>query len=133
MTPVFLDTVGLLALWEQDDQWHSAAVPAYSRLVKAGRQTVSTPLVLYDCGNAVARSPFRAEVDLLRQLMAAEGQLIEPTVLEIETAWSQFVRGTAGSAGIVDHVSFEVMRRLGITQAFTNDKHFSAAGFHVLF
>ena len=69
----------------------------------------------------------------MRQLMAAEGQLIEPTVLEIETAWSHFVRGTAGSAGIVDHVSFAVMRRLGITQAFTNDKHFSAAGFQVLF
>jgi len=25
------------------------------------------------------------------------------------------------------------MRRLGIIEAFTNDKHFEAAGFHVLF
>ena len=29
--------------------------------------------------------------------------------------------------------SFLVMRRLGITEAFTNDKHFRAAGFTVLF
>ena len=35
--------------------------------------------------------------------------------------------------GIVDHVSFVVMRRLGLTQAFTNDAHFRAAGFEVLF
>lgn len=39
----------------------------------------------------------------------------------------------AAQAGIVDHVSFLVMRRLGITEAFTNDRHFSAAGFITLF
>jgi predicted nucleic acid-binding protein len=26
-----------------------------------------------------------------------------------------------------------IMRRLGITEAFTNDKHYAAAGFEVLF
>jgi predicted nucleic acid-binding protein len=30
-------------------------------------------------------------------------------------------------------VSFQVMRRLGIAHAFTNDKHFQAAGLSVLF
>lgn len=25
MTPVFLDTVGLIAIWDEDDQWHSRA------------------------------------------------------------------------------------------------------------
>lgn len=33
----------------------------------------------------------------------------------------------------VDNVSFVVMRRLGITDAFTNDRHFKAAGFNTLF
>jgi predicted nucleic acid-binding protein len=33
----------------------------------------------------------------------------------------------------VDHISFVVMRRLGVTKAFTNDRHFRAAGFEVLF
>jgi hypothetical protein len=32
-----------------------------------------------------------------------------------------------------ENVSFQVMRSLGITEAFTNDKHFQAAGFTVLF
>ncbi len=48
-------------------------------------------------------------------------------------AWAAYRRGEAGAAGIVDHVSFEVMRRLGVTEAFTNDRHFVAAGFEVLF
>lgn len=62
-----------------------------------------------------------------------EGLLIEPTAQEIEDAWAAYERGEAGQAGIVDHVSFKVMRRLGITEAFTNDKHYQAAGFTVLF
>jgi predicted nucleic acid-binding protein len=30
-------------------------------------------------------------------------------------------------------VSFAVMRRFGATAAFTNDRHFEAAGFQVMF
>ena len=97
MTPIFLDTVGLLAVWDQDDQWHSAAVPVYEQIVREGRPTVTTTLVLYECGNAASRSPFRANVNVLRSLLAAEGKLIEPTPDEIEAGWANFVRGLAGS------------------------------------
>ena len=34
---------------------------------------------------------------------------------------------------IVGMVTFALMHRLGIRQAFTNDKHFAAAGFETLF
>jgi len=33
MTPVFLDTVGLIALWDQADQWHAAADAAMADLI----------------------------------------------------------------------------------------------------
>lgn len=49
------------------------------------------------------------------------------------SGYSRAVVNRLGSAGIVDHVSFSVMRRLGITEAFTNDRHFAAAGFITLF
>ena len=32
MRTVFLDTVGLIALWNRSDQWHAAAASAYQRL-----------------------------------------------------------------------------------------------------
>ena len=35
--------------------------------------------------------------------------------------------------GFVDLISFHVMRRLGLAEAFTNDRHFQAAGFVTLF
>ena len=40
----------------------------------------------------------------------------------MEDAWASHDQGQARRAGIVDYVSFQVMRRLGITDAFTNDK-----------
>jgi len=43
------------------------------------------------------------------------------------------VNAVALIPGIVDCISFAVMRRLGLTEAFTNDQHFTAAGFTTLF
>lgn len=133
MNDVFLDTVGLIATWDQRDQWHAAANAAYQSLLQQDKRLVTTPLVLWECGNAAARCPYRPRVNVLRQFLIQDGALIQPTLQEIEDAWAAYDRGEAAQAGIVDHVSFQVMRRLSITEAFTNDRHFQAAGFTVLF
>lgn len=133
MNDVFLDTVGLLAIWNNQDQWHSAADAVYQLLRQNSRRLLTTPLVLWECGNAAARHPFRSRVNRLRQKLIQEGLLVEPRLQEIEDAWSAYDLGYAARAGIVDQVSFTVMRRLGINEAFTNDRHFQAAGFSTLF
>jgi len=33
MKPVFLDTVGLIALWDMADQWHPLAKPVFLNLL----------------------------------------------------------------------------------------------------
>jgi hypothetical protein len=133
MRPVFLDTVGPIALWNKDDQWHAAAENAYQSISNERRTTITTTFILLECGNTAARRTFRNDVCDLREALELRGELITPTNEEWLTAWAAYKRGEAGDAGIVDHVSFLVMRRLGITEAFTNDKHFEAAGFKVLF
>jgi predicted nucleic acid-binding protein len=65
--------------------------------------------------------------------MAAKGWLIEPTSDDLDSAWAEYRAANIGDAGIVDQVSFVVMRRLGIMEAFTNDRHYKAAGFITLF
>jgi uncharacterized protein len=130
---VFLDTVGLIAHWDVADQWHEDASRAYERIRRARFISVTTLPVLIECGNASARRPYRRDVNALRKELAAHGRLIVPTDEDWELAWNAYDRGEAATAGIVDHVSFVVMRRLGITQAFTNDAHFKAAGFETLF
>ena len=133
MRMVFLDTVGLLAVWDQSDQWQAAARAAYDKIVRERVSPMTTTFVLLECGNAAARRPYRKQVGLLRERLASRNELIVPTEQDWELAWSAYERGEAGDAGIVDHVSFVVMRRLGITDAFTNDRHFKAAGFKTLF
>jgi predicted nucleic acid-binding protein len=133
MTTVFLDTVGLIALWDTADQWHMAADRAYQSLVRENCRLLTTNYVLLECGNASARRPYRQRVSVLREVLQDENLLIEPTVDDVAEAWQAYERGEAGDAGIVDHFSFVVMRRLGLSKAFTNDNHFRAAGFEVLF
>jgi predicted nucleic acid-binding protein len=130
---VLLDTVGMLAVWDQSDQWHDSADRVFRSLVRSNRVLVTTSFIFIECGNAAARMPSRARVDALRRTFLADGRLIEPTVDDVNEAWAGYARGEAGRAGIVDHVSLIVMRRLGIVQAFTNDVHFRAAGFETLF
>lgn len=133
MTAAFLDTVGILALLERSDQWHEAASRAWIAMSEAGRPLRTTSMVLLECGNAAARKPYRRRIAEIRREFRADGALIEPTDQDLDFAWEAYERGEAGSAGIVDHVSFAVMRRLGLTDAFTSDEHFRASGFRTLF
>jgi uncharacterized protein len=94
---------------------------------------VTTAFVLLECGNGAARKPFRSAPSRLRKQLEQRGKLILPTIEDWETAWDNYDTGGTDAAGIVDYVSFVIMRRLGITQAFTNDRHFRAAGFETLF
>jgi predicted nucleic acid-binding protein len=73
MTPVFLDTVGLIALWDKDDQWHDAAERAYQSIANARRPAVTTPFVLLECGNTAARRTFRKDVCDLRDALELRG------------------------------------------------------------
>lgn len=130
---VFLDTVGLLALWDESDQWHSAALTCFKPLQTGHADLGTTSFVLLECGNAAARRPYRSAVTRLWTEIGRAGRLVIPTDDDLAAAWAAYEKGEADSAGIVDHVSFAVMRRLGITKAFTNDRHFRAAGFENLF
>jgi uncharacterized protein len=130
---IFLDTVGLLALWDQRDKWHSEVQTVYQRLKAARSDFFTTSYVLLECGNAAARQPYRSAASDLKEFMTSSGRLIHPTDQDWENAWNAYRRGEGGNAGIVDQVSIVVMRRLGLIRAFTNDRHFQAAGFEVLF
>jgi hypothetical protein len=130
---VLLDTVGLLALWDQSDQWHEIAQTSFTELCNVNTNFTITSFVLLECANAAARRPYRSTVSRLRQQMERADRLITPTPEDWQTAWIAYEKGEASSAGMVDHISFVVMRRLGISKAFTNDNHFRAAGFETTF
>lgn len=126
--------MGLPALWDVRDQWHAAAEQAWATVAAAGSVDVLTaPLVLLECANAAARRPYRAAVAELREALTTAGAVVMPLEEEWEDAWRSYARGDSAGAGVVDHLSFLVMRRYGLRRAFTNDRHFVTAGFETLF
>ena len=121
MRKVFLDTVGLLAIWNGDDQWHEAATRAMQGIVARNTDGFCSTQVLLECGNAASRSDMRGEVVKFREAVIDAGHLIEPSQEELEEAWDAYSQRFAAGAGIVDQISFVLMRRLGITEVFSND------------
>ena len=80
-----------------------------------------------------ARGFLSAAIDFLREARASElVQMVHiDSVIQAE-AWDLFVRYGSAGANPIDCSSFAVMRRMGITRAFTFDHHFRAAGFETL-
>ena len=134
MSAVFLDTVGLIALWDESDQWHALALEAYQKINAKTRQPVCTSTsILLECGNAAARRSYRKNVAQFRNEIERHNGLIVPTKSDWNQAWIEYENAQVGEAGLVDCVSFVVMRRLGLKDVFSNDKHFASAGFNTLF
>jgi hypothetical protein len=46
MMPVFLDTVGLVGVWNGSDQWYAAALAAFTSLLQRQVPLVTTAYVL---------------------------------------------------------------------------------------
>jgi len=92
MKPVFLDTVGLIALWNSSDQWHQAAEQAFSGLLARRQSFATTTFVLLECGNAAARRPFRGQLCRLRETLERRNELITPTEADWQVAWSERLR-----------------------------------------
>jgi uncharacterized protein len=133
ISPVFLDTVGLLALWDRSDQWHRSAVQAFRRLSAERAGLYTSSLVLMECANAASRRPYRTTVAALWHEMRFDGRIFEPEQNDWEEAWADYEAAPVGGPGVVDLISFRAMRQLKIQKAFTNDRHFRDAGFLPLF
>ena len=84
MSAVFLDTVGVVALFDVRDQWHAAAEAAWERISAHEVDSLATSLVLAECANAAARRPYRQAVVDLRSSLKAAGAVIDPSDAEWE-------------------------------------------------
>ena len=128
---VFLDTNGWLALLNASDSLHIAASAAWAALLDRGNRVVLTDWIVAETGNGLARSGarsrFAAAVELIRASRRA--QMVPVTQALLDRAIDLYTRSSDKTWGLVDCASFLVMEDLGVSQAFTNDRHFVQAGF----
>ncbi len=126
---IFLDTSAIYALADRADSNHPTAKEHFSQILKSGAPLLTHNYVLaesfallqYRLGLSVAlafaRSIRSLEIDWIDQ--------------EVHTAAIGSWSGGKRTLSFVDHVSFLVMERRGIAEAFAFDPDFEAAGFRL--
>lgn len=87
-----------------------------------------------EIGNALSKHPFRQiAVGLLGSFEKSENTTIISMTDELyDEAFKLFRSRNDKESGLVDCISFIVMRELEITNALTTDEHFIQAGFRAL-
>jgi predicted nucleic acid-binding protein len=128
---IFLDTSFVIALINEKDQYHDQAEALSFRFANSALLTTSA--VLLEIGNALAKD-FRAEaISIIRVLShSSRVELVEIDSNLMEKGLAVYDKYSDKKWGLVDCISFVVMREAGTTQVLTFDKDFEQAGFAVL-
>lgn len=132
---VFVDTAGWLALLSRRDQAHGSAVRIWTRIRAGQRPLVTTDLVAAECHTLLQRRVGSAlALEFLESLRTRPHQRVVCADEELlDAAIDSWLRRLGDlPLTLTDAVSFEVMSREGIREAFTFDEDFRVAGFEVL-
>lgn len=130
-TPIFLDTLFIVALVNRRDQYHQRATELAEQF--AGYDFVVTDAVLLEIGNALARNYKAEAVAIVEEFLSSEEvEIIHLTPQLFESGFALFKQYQDKNWGFVDCISFVVMHQLGISAAMTFDQHFIQAGFQAL-
>jgi predicted nucleic acid-binding protein len=128
---LFVDTGAWVALADQDDVHHVRAASAFPRLLKEHQRLVTTNLVVAECyiilRLELGHGPAMAFLDHLRHSPRIDRAY---ATAELEAEAEEILRRYEDQDfSFTDAVSFALMRKRGISNAFAFDAHFSTAGF----
>lgn len=132
MIQAFADTYYFIAVVNRKDAGHAEAIRAGRR---PDLRLVTTTWVLTELADALSAPSERTFVaTFIRDIQSRTRITIVPaTQVWFDRGLELFEQRPDKSWTLTDCISFEVMRRLGITEALTGDRHFSQAGFVPLF
>ncbi len=131
MIKIFVDTFYIVALVNQRDEFHAKAKELV--LEFDDRPLLTTDAVLLEVGNSLARSYKQKSIEIISEfLFSEEIEIVRLYQILFEEAFELYKTHADKSWGLVDCISFVVMKRRGISDALTCDKHFVQAGFRAL-
>jgi len=131
---IFVDTSAWAALYDRSDVNHDAAA-GFLRGLKGRRVAlITTDYVLDETLTLIRmRVGHTKAVDFGRWIFESEAVEVEEIDGDLwREAWEIFVRYSDKDFSFTDCTSFALMRRMGLSEAFSFDKHFSQFGFTLL-
>lgn len=131
---LFLDSSYAIALLNKHDHFHHHALDISYAIEQSKLHVVTTRAVLLEIGNSLSRPPVRWVVaQFLEALERNANTSIVPLSEDIYFAALKIYSNYQDNEwGLVDCISFVVMRDHKIRQALTADIHFEQAGFQAL-
>jgi len=131
---VFLDTSFSLAIAMPKDGNHKRATEISKDLATSRSTIITTQAIVLEIGNALSRSKHRPfAVEIIKRLRKEPNISVVSISDElIRKAFELYSDRTDKEWGMIDCISFVVMREYGINSALTADAHFVQAGFRAL-
>ena len=132
MTSLFLDTSYLIAVEYADDQRHREALKHWRSLLRKPSLHVVTTSYVFDevLTFLNARHLHSKAVEVGKNLLKSPTVTLVHVDEELfDEAWAYFQKRDDKRYSMTDCVSFVLMKRMGLKQALTFDRHFKQAGF----
>lgn len=128
---VFVDTQYVIALINDGDRHHDKAMQLAARY--SDTPLLTTQAVLLEVGNALARHHRVEAISVLDAFQnSPDVEVVELSAGLFSDGVELYRRHTDKSWGLVDCISFVVMRERRLLAALTYDQHFVQAGFRAL-
>ena len=128
----FIDTSALLAVLDADDLNHPAAKGAWASLLADGDELHCTNYVLVETYALLQNRLGMQAVRTFHEDIAPVLRVDWADAASHASSVSALLTAGRRTLSLVDCASFEAMRRLGITVAFTFDRHFGEQGFRCM-
>jgi predicted nucleic acid-binding protein len=127
----FVDTLFVIGLTNHRDQYHEKALEL---AISFDRQPLfTTDAVLLEIGNTLSGRFRDQAIQTIEEFFESdEVEIVRLDHILFDKAFDLYKTHRDKSWGLVDCVSFVVMRERGIDEALTCDKHFVQAGFRAL-
>ncbi|MHC4880347.1 MAG: type II toxin-antitoxin system VapC family toxin [Planctomycetota bacterium] len=130
---IFVDTGAFLARYIERDQHHRAAITHWQSLQNGRRPCFTSNFVLDETITLLARrATYLFAAERARNLFASASlSILRPSQNDELAALELFQKYADQSVSFTDCVSFTLMKKHGIQQAFSFDHHFRMAGFEL--
>ncbi len=130
---IFVDSSAYLALTSDNDDNHGVAVTAWRRLSRDGTESYTANFVAAETHGLILNRINRdTAIRVLDGLYASATRIIRATEGDERRALEILRRHTDKEYSLVDAISFAVMDRLHIHDAWTYDHHFAQFGFNLV-